>query len=223
MANQRPLTLLFKSTPLLVLTLALVAQAVALRAVSRPENVYPGPPLSAFPQQIGNWTLGQEGYVDQETRDILQADDLLSRTYVRAGDPLPVNLFIASFLSQRNGKAPHSPKNCLPGAGWVQQTEEILPLDIPGVGRIEVNHYLVANRDARSDVMYWYQSRDRVVASEYKAKFYVMADAIRLNRTDTALVRVTTPVAGGRTEQALNDNIEFIRASFQIVRGYLPN
>lgn len=223
MPNQRPFSLLFKSTPLLVLTLALVAQAVALRAVSRPENVTPAPPLSAFPLQIANWTLGQEGYVDQETRDILQADDLLSRTYVRPGDPLPVNLFIASFLSQRNGKAPHSPKNCLPGAGWVKQTEEILPLDIPGVGRIEVNHYLVANRDARSDVMYWYQSRDRVVASEYRAKFYVMADAIRLNRTDTALVRVTTPVVAGRAEQSLNDNIEFIRASFQTVRGYLPN
>lgn len=223
MSKHRPLSLLFKSTPLLVLTLALVAQAVALRAVSRPENVVPGPPLSAFPMQLAGWSLGQEGYVDKETRDILQADDLLSRTYVKPGDPLPVNLFIASFLSQRNGKAPHSPKNCLPGAGWVKQTEEILPVDVPGVGRIEVNHYLVANRDARSDVMYWYQSRDRVVASEYRAKFFVMADAIRLNRTDTALVRVTTPVIGGRAEEAQADNIEFIRASFQTVRGFLPN
>jgi EpsI family protein len=223
MPNQRPLRLLFKSTPLLVLTVALVAQAVALRAVSRPESVSPAPALSGFPVQIENWTLAQEGYVDQETRDILQADDLISRTYVKAGDPLPVNLFIASFLSQRNGKAPHSPKNCLPGAGWVQQTAEILPVDIPGVGRIEVNHYLVANRDARSDVMYWYQSRDRVVASEYKAKFFVMADAIRLNRTDTALVRVTAPVIGGQPEKSMNDNLEFIRASFQTVRHYLPN
>ncbi len=223
MPKHRQLNLLFKSTPVLVLTFALVAQAVALRAVSRPETVVPGPPLSGFPLQIGSWTLGQEGFVDKETRDVLQADDLISRTYVRAGDPLPVNLFIASFLSQRNGKAPHSPKNCLPGAGWVKQTEEILPVDVPGVGRIEVNHYLVANRDARSDVMYWYQSRDRVVASEYRAKFFVMADAIRLNRTDTALVRVTTPVLAGRAEQAQTDNIEFIRASFQTVRGFLPN
>jgi EpsI family protein len=224
MRNQRPTNPfnLLKTTPLVVLTLALIAQAVALRAVSRPESVIPPPALNSFPVQIGGWKLAQEGYVDQETRDLLQADDLLSRTYVRSGDPLPVNLFIASFLSQRNGKTPHSPKNCLPGAGWVQQTNEILPVDIPGFGRIEVQHYLVANRDARSDVMYWYQSRNRVVASEYRAKFFSVADAIRYNRTDTALVKFTTPVAEGHADQARNDNIEFIRAVFPLLGGYLP-
>jgi EpsI family protein len=222
MANPRPLNLL-KSTPFVVLILALIAQGVALRAVSRPESVSPPPPLSSFPQRIGPWQLGQEGYVDSETRSVLQADDLLARTYVRPGDRLPVNLFIANFLSQRNGKAPHSPKNCLPGAGWVQQTAEILKIDAGQGRQIEVNHYIVANRDSRSDVMYWYQSRDRVVASEYKAKLFVMADSIRYNRTDTALIRVITPIADGQDEPSKTDNIEFIRVMFPMIRGFLPS
>ena len=200
----------------------LVAQAVALRAVSRPENVVPAAPLSSFPKSLGAWVLGQEGYVDQETRDILQADDLLARTYVRPGDPLPINLWIASFLSQRSGKAPHSPKNCLPGAGWVQQMSETLHLDVPGAPPIEVNHYIVSNRESRSDVIYWYQSRHRTVANEFKARFFVVADAIRYNRTDTALIKVFTPIVEGNTAAAFKTNVEFIRAMFPLLGHYMP-
>lgn len=213
---------LFRSTPLLVLTFVLVAQGLAVRAVSRPERMVAPPPLTSFPQQIGNWHLAQEGIVDQETRDVLQADDLLTRTYSRPGSQLLTGVFIASFLSQRNGKAPHSPRNCLPGAGWVEQSSEFLPVDIPGTGRIVINHYVVANRDERSDVMYWYQSRNRVVASEYRAKLFVMADAIRYNRTDTALVRVITPIANSDDGPAAQTNIEFIRALFPVLPAYMP-
>ncbi len=164
----------------------------------------------------------QEGLIDQETRDVLQADDLLNRTYVRRGSPLATNLFVASFLSQRNGKAPHSPKNCLPGAGWVQEKSEFLPIDIPGTGTISVNHYVIANRDARSDVLYWYQSRDRVVASEYRAKMFVVADAIRYNRTDTALVRVISPIIEGQQQPSTETNEEFVKTLFPVLRQFLP-
>jgi len=44
-------------------------------------------------------------------------------------------------------------------------------------------------------VVYWYQSHNRTVASEYSAKFYLVADALRYNRSDGALVRFTTPLA----------------------------
>ncbi len=211
-----------KSTPFVVLTVALIAQTVILRAVNRPESVAPPPPLSGFPLQVEGWKLAQEGYVDADTRDLLKADDLLSRTYYRPGDRSAINLFIASFLSQRTGKTPHSPKNCLPGAGWVQDTAEILPVEIPGRGTIEVNHYIVSNREARSDVMYWYQSRMRVVASELKAKLFVMADAVRYNRTDTALVRVISPVLDQQDDPAKKANIEFIQAVFPTILQYIP-
>lgn len=211
-----------KSTPLIVLTLALITQTLVLRAVSRPERVNPAAPLSTFPFEVGGWKMAEEGYVDSETRDILKADDLLSRTYYRSGDRFVVSLFIASFLSQRNGKTPHSPKNCLPGSGWVQDSAETMSLEVPGMGPIEVNHYLVSNRESKSDVMYWYQSHNRVVASEYKAKLFVMADAIRYNRTDTALVRVIAPVVDRQDEPSKRVNIEFIQTMFPVIREYLP-
>jgi len=57
-----------------------------------------------------------------------------------------------------------------------------------------VNRYIVTHGEDRDLVLYWYQSRGRVVASEYKAKFWVVADAMRYNRTDTAIVRVIVPI-----------------------------
>ena len=61
------------------------------------------------------------------------------------------------------------------------------------------------------------------MASEYKAHLFSMADAIRYNRTDTALIRVITAIPPGREEAARQTNTEFIHALFPIVRGYLPN
>jgi EpsI family protein len=211
-----------RSKPFLVLTVALVLQGIAVRAVSRPEKVVAPPKLSGFPARVGPWVLAQEGIIDQETRDVLQADDLLSRVYARPGSRAGTSLFIASFLSQRNGKAPHSPRNCLPGEGWVQEKAEYLPLEVPGAGTVEVNHYVVANRDMRSDVLYWYQSHNRIVASEYRAKMFVVADAIRYNRTDTALVRVISPILNGQRDQALQANVEFVKDMFPILREFLP-
>ena len=49
-------------------------------------------------------------------------------------------------------------------------------------------------------VLYWYQSHGRVVASEYWSKFYLVTDAVRMNRTDGAIVRVIAPVAGNSAE-----------------------
>jgi hypothetical protein len=67
-----------------------------------------------------------------------------------------------------------------------------------------------------------YQSRDRVVASEYKAAAYVAWDAIRYNRTDTALVRVVVPVAEGRDDVATQTGVEFIQAFFATLRQFFP-
>jgi EpsI family protein len=133
------------------------------------------------------------------------------------------NLFVAAFRSQRNGKAPHSPKNCLPGSGWTPLVSDEYSLEVGAAAPITVNRYVIAHGDSRSLVLYWYQSRDRVVASEYKAKFWVIVDALRLNRTDTALVRVVVPIAGGDQDQATQVAADFVKSFYGTLRQYLPS
>ena len=149
------------STPARVITVLLIAQATVLYSSIRPEAVPPGRPLAQFPRTVGSWQLLQEGVVDAETQEVLKADDLLNRTY---GDPerrVAANLFVAAFRSQRNGKAPHSPKNCLPGPGWTPLDSGEIPVDVGSAQPIVVNRYVVQHGEARSLVLYWYQSRDQ--------------------------------------------------------------
>ena len=198
----------------------ILLQGILLHSANRAESVPSSRPLAQLPAMLGAWRFVEDGLVDDETRRILQADDLLNRIYAHGATG--ASLFVAAFRSQRNGKAPHSPKNCLPGNGWTPMKSEEIALDVGGPAPIPVNRYVVAHGDERSLVLYWYQSRERAVANEYAAKFWVVVDAMRLNRTDTALVRVVVPI-DNRDEQAANRAaVDFVRAFYGALRQHLP-
>ncbi len=203
-----------------ILALVFVLQAVMFYSVSHGDSTPLVAPLSAFPHNFGAWRLQQEGVVDKETLDVLKADDTLTREYVEPGVG-GANLFIAYFNTQRTGQSPHSPKNCLPGSGW--QPAEQGTLKVP-VGRetIDINRYVVSKGDNESIVLYWYQSHGRVIADEFAAKFYLVADSIRMHRSDTALVRVVVGVPPGQRAAANQVAIDFVKAAYPVVKGYLP-
>jgi EpsI family protein len=198
----------------------LAAQAALFAMATRREMTPLVQPLASIPAMLGDWRMVQESKTDPEVMAVLRADDVLNRTYAKAN--AGANLFVAFFASQRTGQAPHSPKNCLPGSGWVQEQADIIGIPAADGSTVEANRYVVARGESRSLVIYWYQSHNRTVASEYKAKVYVVADAIRYNRTDTALVRVIVPMPDGNLDRATAQATEFIRAMFPVVKTYLP-
>lgn len=204
----------------LAATVLIVLQGALIDSAVRPESPPSGKPLAQFPVTLGSWKLQQEGVIDADTQAVLKADDLLNRYYTSNG--AGANLFVAAFRSQRNGKAPHSPKNCLPGSGWTPLESSYESIDVGGPVPIQVNRYVVAHGDERSLVLYWYQSRNRAIASEYKAKFWVVVDAMRLNRTDTALVRVVVPIVNRDEEAANKSAADFVRSFYGTLRQYLP-
>ncbi|QOY92327.1 exosortase C-terminal domain/associated protein EpsI [Paludibaculum fermentans] len=206
-----------------MITALLVVQAAALYGLSRKEITPPKPPLREVADKFpGGWVKVQEGVVEQEVRDVLQADDLLNRTYAAPGKGA-VNFFIAAFETQRDGKAPHSPKNCLPGAGWMPLIFDRPEVTIPGeAAPISINRYVIQKGSSQSIVLYWYQAHNRVVASEYAAKIYLVLDAIRYNRSDTALVRVVADASDGNTEEATRRALDFVRASYPQLKPFMP-
>ena len=208
------------SVPARVVTLLLLVHAALLYSSVRPEVVPSSRPLAEVPATLGSWTLLEEGVVEPEIKEMLNADDLLNRVYGKGSEH--ASLFVAAYKTQRAGNAPHSPKNCLPGSGWTPLASGELTLDGEQGQPITVNRYVVTSGDNRQLVLYWYQSRNRVVASEYRAKFWVMVDSMRLNRTDTALVRVVIPIRGNDDAQADRTAVEFVQSFFGTLRGYLP-
>jgi EpsI family protein len=207
-----------------ILTLALLVQATLFYAASRGERVPAGQPLDLFPAQLGSWHEVQDYPVEQEIRDQLKADDILNRLY---GDPesrMAAGLFVAYFKTQRTGQSPHSPKNCLPGSGWEPEATGFLDVAVEGQPEpIRINRFVVSHGDEKSVVLYWYQSRRRVIASEFSAKFWLVMDSVRYHRSDTALVRVTVPVAKNDQDAATRTGVSFVRTVFPVLKGYLPS
>jgi EpsI family protein len=204
--------------------LALIAfTAVLLQARGRTELIPSSPSLAAFPMQLGEWT-GRDVPLDKETLDILGPGDFLVRAYQSAeGDLNYADLFIAYFPSQRTGDTIHSPKHCLPGAGWTPDFNDRVILSMPGHSPFPINRYVISRAGARKLVLYWYWAHDRGVASEYWAKYYLVRDAIRMNRSDGALVRITTDMFPGESvDEAQKRLSPFTADVLPLMDYYIP-
>lgn len=203
--------------------LLLVASALFLRARSGTEVFPPRLPLSSFPKEIANWS-GTDFAIDRDVLQVLGPGDFLSRLYSDGRQPQHlVDLFIAYFPSQRTGDTIHSPKNCLPGTGWSPVESSRITLSAPGYATFPVNRYIITKGDAKQLVLYWYWSHDRGVASEYWAKYYLVSDSIRMNRTDGSLVRVITTLFPEETVEAAEQRLlPFAQQLVPLLKDYIP-
>jgi EpsI family protein len=202
------------------------AMAAALRGMSRQEIVPPRESFARFPQQIGAWT-GQKGPdFDKRVLEILGVDEYVNWT-MRRGDAL-AGLYIGYWGSQRHGDTMHSPMNCLPGSGWEPMERRTIAIQVgsPTAPRtIAVNRIVIEKGLDRQLVLYWYQSQQRVVASEYAGKLHTVLDAIRYNRSDAAMIRIVVPL-GARTraaeDAAERTASELVQQLFPVLPRFLP-
>ncbi len=190
-----------------VTAVLLAATAIFLQARGRNEILPSREPLASLPYELGEWT-GTDLPMQQDVLDILGPGDFLQRFYENTAASQPyVDLFVAYFPSQRAGDTIHSPKHCLPGSGWLPTESSTISVSLPGREPFQANRYVIAKGDDRQLVLYWYWAHDRALASEYWAKFYLVADSIRLNRSDGSLVRVITPLLPNEAAEAAQQRL----------------
>ena len=201
----------------------LAATGLFLHARGRHEVFPPRLPLNSFPHQLGNW-VGVDVPIPQDARAVLGNGEFLLRIYQNQPARTPyVDLFLAYFPSQRTGDTIHSPKNCLPGSGWSPVESSKISLSLPGQAPFPANRYVIRKGTDRSLVLYWYWAHNRGVASEYRAKYHLVADSVRMNRSDGALVRVTTPLRAGESPDAAQERLLSLAGEFTpILNGYIP-
>lgn len=197
---------------LLVLQLRTTGEAVPIRR-----------PLDAFPSAVGGWQARQDSLLQPEIVSVLKMDDYLMRRYVdEAGRSLW--LYVGYWASQRKGAAQvHSPRNCLPAGGWEPIEASRLSIDVPGVrGPLVVNRYLIQKDRDMQVVLYWYEAQGTSIAGEISAKIQMVRSAILRNRTDGALVRVSSPVSGGVTNTT-ERLVRYVQALYPVLGEYLPD
>jgi len=211
----------FKRT--LFVSAVMVLTMVCLSYLSHVEDVPTIKPLSTFPTRIGDW-VGKEQRFDAKVYDVLGVDDSFLGTY-RDADGRWVELYVGYYRSQREGELIHSPKNCLPGAGWnivASSLEEVkVPADNPG--KIKVIKLIMQKGTQRQIVLYWFQSRGRFIASEYFQKIYLVLDSITRHRTDGSFVRLIAPVRGENEQATLEDLKGFAEQVIPVLQEYLPS
>jgi len=148
--------------------------------------------------------------VDTNSQRVAGMDQFVNRVYMR--DTMPAfTLYVGYYTYQTQGKAIHSPRNCLPGAGWEPVESSTLPIrGATGLGSLAMNKYILANQGHYAAVYYWYQGRGRIESNEYTVKYNLMRDAALYGRTEEALVRVVIPLRPGiaRTQEEVRAEIQ---------------
>lgn len=159
-------------------------------------------PLQSISTQMEGWVGREDPPLTGSVLESLHPTSYLLRTYHKG--PKTLGLFIAYYALTRPGESMHSPKNCLPGGGW--EILESGSTDVPVAHkRLAINKYLIQKNGAQQLVLYWYQSKQRVVASEYTGKLFRVWDAISTGDTSGSIVRISLAA----TPDALEDGRSF--------------
>ncbi len=157
-------------------------------------------PLDKIDSQISGWTEVNQRQLDAGTLRVLDPTTYLARTYQKGGSQ--VDLFIAYYAQQRAGESMHSPNHCLPGSGW-----EIMQRGSATVGfagkQVTINKYVIENLGTKLLMLYWYQSRSRIVANEYVAKVLLARDTLITGHTSGSIVRIMLPDDSAAADQGL--------------------
>ncbi|MEO8911145.1 MAG: exosortase C-terminal domain/associated protein EpsI [Gemmatimonadaceae bacterium] len=210
MPNMRP----YLPAAILALGVLLVAGARGQRPVQ-----LAGPIDSVLPAVDGYRVRDQK--IGDEERRVAGMSNYVARMYSR-DSMVAFTILVSYYDRQTRGESIHSPRNCLPGAGWEVLSGGTQSVTANGAP-YTVNRYILKNGPTRAVVYYWYQGRGRVVASEYAVKWNLLKDAAFRGHTEEALVRVVVPVqaSAADTEQHLEAGLASASALGSTIAGRL--
>jgi exosortase D (VPLPA-CTERM-specific) len=207
---------------ILILLIVLVAQFVL---PERQEEVPARQQFTDFPSEIAEWQSTRKS-MEAKFINALKFEDYLLANYASKNGAL--ELYIAYYDTQRKGEAAHSPRSCLPGAGW-----KITDRNNVGVNykdsdddeaQMMVSRMLVEQGDNKFLMYYWFKQRDRHVTNEYLVKWYLFWDGMTRNRTDGALIRIMYPISQQQDVQTADRIVQsFLQETLPILPEFIPD
>ena len=187
-------------TRFLAVFLLLGSTLAALRiADSRsPESL--AKPLESIPRQLEDWEAFRDMKIDTASLETLRATSYIARLYRK--DNRVLDFFTAYYAQQRAGENMHSPKNCLPGNGWEIWNYDTAAVKVAG-RQVSINFDRASYEGSRHLLLYWYQSKRRIIANEYLGKLLLVRDALIEGQTAGAIVRIMVQDQPGTAEEAM--------------------
>ena len=176
-------------------------------------------PLSDFPVICQEWRMTAQTRFSDDVINILKPTDYISRSY-EGSNVGRVGLYIGYHDGSKESGEIHSPKHCLPGSGWLQQSSTRVDLDEPR-GKISLVKAVYQKGDRRELFLYWFQVQDKTISDEYSLKLAGITNSIIYGRKDAAFIRVSVPFEVDENGAAAA-GIRFIRDVYPLIRDFLP-
>ncbi len=215
------MTLIFKKYGrTLIIVLSMILTMVLLSFMNHSEVMPPVQSFDTFPMQIKAWH-GTSSRFDQEVYEALGVDHSILANYINGENNASVQLYVGYYQTQREGDLIHSPKNCMPGSGWNITRTEIEPVELKSIDRqhskpVNAIKLILEKGSQKQMVLYWFQSRGRIISSEYMQKIWLVVDSIIKQRTDGSFVRFIAPI-----EASEEETLAILKGFIQVVSPYL--
>jgi EpsI family protein len=177
-------------------------------------------PFDRFPSVVSQWRMTGESQLSREVQAVLKASDVLMRQYVNAqGDR--VQLYIGYHDGGKGSGEIHSPKHCLPGSGWLEESSA--RTQIPAAGeRLNLVRAVYQKGDSRELFLYWFQVRGRSLSEEYSLKVAEIANSVLYRRRDASFIRISVPFQGDE-QKALAIGERFVSDFLPSIQDFLPS
>jgi len=217
----RPIPWALYLSVVMLLAIVVVSKVLPDRAEIIPDREL----FTSFPMEIGEWR-GKKDTMASIYLEALKLSDYIIADYTNSKDKAQVNFYVAFYDSQRKGVSAHSPKSCLPGGGWQMTEFDQRPINGVSVdGKpLLVNRTLIQIGETKQLVYYWFQQRGRVITNEYLVKWYLFWDALTKQRTDGALVRLTTRIHPGQDVSEADRLLQAFAVDTSVeLDKYIPN
>jgi exosortase D (VPLPA-CTERM-specific) len=181
-------------------------------------------PLDQFPLNFSDWSAEGRQTMEQIFINKLDLSEYTIADYKNSNGER-VNTYVAYYERQSKGRSIHTPASCLPGSGWsFDQSGTVLISGLPGNPEtMEVSRAVVQYGSSTQMAYYWFAQRGRILNNAYQLKIYNFWDALTMQRTDGALIRLITPVYENEKLADADARLQnFIRDLVPVLEEYIP-
>ncbi|MDL2274575.1 EpsI family protein [Desulfosarcina sp. OttesenSCG-928-G10] len=175
--------------------------------------------LSTFPRQIGQWASVSDVIFNEPTLKVLRPTDYLMRTYVNP-DGCRLGLYIGYHNGGKASGPVHSPKNCLPGAGWYMAESQEMRVN-EGENEIRLVRADFRMQNQKMICYYWYQVCGTIVTTDISMKFFEFTGVLFKNRKDASFIRIDVMDMEHKKSDALAK--DFLKDAYPLMVQYLPS
>ncbi len=176
-------------------------------------------PFADFPVHHNSWKMISQAEFSEQVLDVLRPTDYISRQYI-SQEGADVGLYIGYHGGGKGTGGIHSPKHCLPGGGWYEESSQRQKLAVDG-GMLNIVKSVYRKGDSREMFLYWFQVQGGTLSDEYSLKLAEIKNSVLKRRRDSAFIRVSVPVEGD-LEMATHQGEKFIKDFLPQIRQFLP-